>query len=565
MSKTVYTRREALQVLTTGTLALYLLPTIEAFAEEEADRKKYGAAEEEFLRSSNPIDRTLQEEAPHIFFGDLPERAHAVLWNKGAYLPSGSNVPPHEVDLCIIGGGLGGLTTAYLLRKHNPIILEQAHRFGGNPQGQSWRGIDYSIGAAYFVRPEEESEIGKFTAELGIDKKWKVKSGREPYELQGRVSYDFWEEKRSAEYNRQAAILKRYFQTVNEGESISYPDIPVVDNEQWPYIKGLDQLSFKERLENMVGGKLDAVIETAMEHYCYSSFAASMSEISAASGINFYAAEFGEIVVLPGGNSAVTEALFVKLAKTLPENSLKPSSIVFDVKVDSQGVLVSYLDSAGVVQGLRAKTAVLSCPKFVVSKILQGIEPERQEAIAKLRYRSYLVANVLLKGTMKDKFYDLYLLGKGNSNSSNVRGAAEEQKVTDVVFANYALNSSSSNLVLTLYRAFPYDGARAELYAGESYERYRKEFEKQINEEILPLLKLEREQVAEIRITRWGHPLPVAAKGLIADGIIEKIRKPFGERVFFVEQDNWALPAFETSVSEALHWAPLIAKVLERA
>jgi hypothetical protein len=34
--------------------------------------------------------------------------------------------------------------------------------------------------------------------------------------------------------------------------------------------------------------------------------------------------------------------------------------------------------------------------------------------------------------------------------------------------------------------------------------------------------------------------------------------------VFFVEQDNWALPAFETAVTEALTFAPLVEGVLER-
>jgi len=32
--------------------------------------------------------------------------------------------------------------------------------------------------------------------------------------------------------------------------------------------------------------------------------------------------------------------------------------------------------------------------------------------------------------------------------------------------------------------------------------------------------------------------------------------------VFFVEQDNWALPSFETAVGEAWHFAPRVAKAL---
>jgi hypothetical protein len=63
-------------------------------------------------------------------------------------------------------------------------------------------------------------------------------------------------------------------------------------------------------------------------------------------------------------------------------------------------------------------------------------------------------------------------------------------------------------------------------------------------------------------VARWGHPLPVAATGLIAGGVVDRIRQPFRDRGFFVEQDNWALPAFETAATEALLWAPEIAKRL---
>jgi protoporphyrinogen oxidase len=45
--------------------------------------------------------------------------------------------------------GLSGLITAYPLRKFKPIILEQSPRFGGNAKGQSGRGLEYSIGAAF--------------------------------------------------------------------------------------------------------------------------------------------------------------------------------------------------------------------------------------------------------------------------------------------------------------------------------------------------------------------------------------------------------------------------------
>ena len=75
--------------------------------------------------------------------------------------------------------------------------------------------------------------------------------------------------------------------------------------------------------------------------------------------------------------------------------------------------------------------------------------------------------------------------------------------------------------------------------------------------------RLQPENIVDLRIARWGHPLPVAATGLIANGTVEALRTPFHGRVFFVEQDNWALPAFETGVTEAITWSPEVAKVLD--
>ena len=206
----------------------------------------------------------------------------------------------------------------------------------------------------------------------------------------------------------------------------------------------------------------------------------------------------------------------------------------------------------------------MACPKFVVKNILDGIEPARLAAIQKLRYHSYLVANVLLKGKVEKNFYDLYMLGNGKIDLSNLRTAAQNQQVTDVIWASY-VKPTTDNTVLTLYRGMPYEGARTDLYSTGSYGRYREAFEKQVHESILPLLNLKKENIVDVRIARWGHPLPVAATGLIANGVTAAVQKPFRERVFFVEQDNWALPAFETALTEAMTWAPKVADAIKPA
>ena len=102
----------------------------------------------------------------------------------------------------------------------------------------------------------------------------------------------------------------------------------------------------------------------------------------------------------------------------------------------------------------------------------------------------------------------------------------------------------------------PFAGSRLAVSTPAAYETFRNDFEAQIKKEILPLLKLQEADVVDLRLSRWGHPMPVPAPGLIADGVIDAIRAPFKNRVFFVQQDNWMLAALETCIMEALSWAP---------
>jgi hypothetical protein len=155
----------------------------------------------------------------------------------------------------------------------------------------------------------------------------------------------------------------------------------------------------------------------------------------------------------------------------------------------------------------------------------------------------------LLKSEVPSSFYDLFLMGKA------------ENRATDLVMADFA-KPDPERSILTLYRPMPIDGMRSALMAESAYADARKEFETQIAEEVLPLFGMDEGRVADLRLTRWGHALPIADKGRIADGTVDWLRKPFRERLFFVEQDNWCLPAIETSAEEALHFAPLVAKLL---
>jgi protoporphyrinogen oxidase len=552
-------RRGFLKIVGAGSVVVYLNPL--RFAEA-----KSGAVVD--LSAISPIDHSVAFPAPRRFVADDPERAHGIFWNPARLdelEAKRKQTKAEQTNLAVIGGGIAGLTSAYLHRGHKPIVLEQAPRFGGNSKGQSWEGIEFSIGAAYVVDPLPDSEVGKLLTELKLTDLATLKEGEDPVALSGNIYKEFWSGEtlpKDDKGREQFTKLSAYFKKLSSGE-IPYPEIPATTQSQRDYINQLDKEGFREHLERIVsGGPLHPHIETAMEHYCWSSFGATFGEISAACGLNFYCAEFGALRIFPGGNSKIAERLLEALTASITVANLRANSLVFSTTVTPNGVEVGYLDANGEVRNIMAKAAVMACPKFIAAKLLRDIEPERLAAIKQLRYHSYLVANVLIKSPPPEMFYDLYMLADGTIHPENIRSETVRHGVTDVVLANFAA-ASKEHTVLTLYRALPYDGARAEIFAPSSYEQFRGDFEKQLKLDILPLLKLQPEKIADIRIARWGHPLPVAAKGLISSGVVDQLRKPFKDRVFFVEQDNWALPAFETSVCEAFSTRRDIDKLLK--
>ncbi|MBI5847901.1 MAG: FAD-dependent oxidoreductase [Nitrospirae bacterium] len=565
------TRRQAVKLVGQGGLYTFILTQLSGCASfmpkgtsQFQDAYRDPLTNPEGLCFS-PFDRTLGDIAPKEFGGDRPEIPHEYLLSKdrsGLKRLADSIKEVEKTRVVVIGAGIAGITAAYELRGYNPVMLEQGSRFGGNAQGQSWRGTDYSTAAAYFCGQDADSPILKFYQEIGIDKIWRTKKEEDPVLLKGRRYTNFWNGETAPEAKAQFLKLRKYFEDVNEEkEGQIYPEIPPTNEEVLQQLKQLDRMTFRKHLEEVLGSKLHPHIETALEHYCWSTFACTLDQMSAAGGMNAYAAEFGDIYVMPGGNGAIAEAALRKMTETVPLSQFRPRALVFDLQVSRQGVLVSYINHLGKAVKIQAEAAIVGCPKFVVRKILRDIEPERMQAFEHLKYNAYLVANVLVNQPYKeDEFYDYYLLGNGTVDNPNIEKATDEQGITDVIYGSYArpditAKGRPGHTVLTLYRGFPYREGRSNLYLDNAFDKYYQQFESQIRQEILPQLKLEPSNIVDIRIARWGHPMPIQSPGLIRHGIIDSLRKPFKERVFFVQQDNWMYAAIETSIQEGLIWA----------
>ncbi|MBZ0172418.1 MAG: hypothetical protein K8E66_08570, partial [Phycisphaerales bacterium] len=358
-----------------------------------------------------------------------------------------------------------------------------------------------------------------------------------------------------------------YRQLVMHMANVQYPDVPFAN--AWE--RELDEMSLRQHIEQEVGLPIPTALAAAIQAYCYSSFSGGWEEISAASGWNFLAAEEFGRWVFPGGNAWMADAFWRRLRQL--DNSdpghaphLRGGCRVVDVRVLPDGMTqVTWKNPEGEFSSLLARRVVMSIPKHVCRYVIHEFE-ERDQAkfnAAVFTTRSYAVANIILDRPVPLDFYDIFLLNDPSTFPTNAGEAASFWRYTDVLDGSFSPGPHANQLptrpsVLTLYWPLPYDSARFDLVLHDPILQFGEAIAPQLRE-TLTLLDMPESAVKEIRFARWGHALPLSRHGFIASGAPEELIRPFEGSVYFVHQDNWALPAVENSLLDAVNAAEAIA------
>lgn len=493
------------------------------------------------------------------FNGDHYSRPHGILWDKPAYLAAKGGIPAitETVPVVVVGGGISGLTAAFRLRDLGPMLLEQAPRFGGVAKAERWKGVEFGLGSAYVTMPDDGSGAKEFLAELGILKDFHQEGeGEAEVFYQGKPVNGFWT---GATDPAHADQFKKVVDRMREVREKGYPEIPHTSSSALSLeaFRKLDQTRFSDWLQAEFGTLHPHVTEYAHE-YCWSSFGASPFEISAAQALNFMSVDMEGMIALPGGNAGIAQSIYAKLKSTLPAGRMRAGCFVLDVALNENGVRVCYEDAKGMLHSVQAKACVVASPKFVAKHLIDTLSAPQREAMDAIQYRAYLVANVLIDRKILSPGFSVMEL-TGESITDPV-AAAKARMFNDIVFASWAVGGNKPDQsVLTLYRALPWDTGRAELYASGAHARIRAQFEQAVKH-VLPLVGAPESAVSAIRITRWGHALPLAAPGLLANGVVERAAAPIGGRIFFGQQDTWASPCFEIATSTGTAAAALARK-----
>lgn len=504
------------------------------------------------LMSISPIQILGDDQFASIDFnGDNINRPHDVLWNLDGYIAKkgGLPAPTEKRKVVVVGGGMAGLISAYQLRDLNPIILEQDPQFGGNSKGETYKNATYAIGAAYITIPDDGDDIDTFLKEIGIKEELKLE---EPdimkFTYKKSMMTEFWkgasDPARASEFIAVDEELRRIYND-------AYPDIPwttdsAISKEEYLY---LDSITFEKWLE-LKFGKVHPHIAEYFQLYCWSSFNGSIEELSALQVLNFVASEVDGVLALPGGNAAITQRLMEKVDAVTTPGSVRAGAFVVKVQKKPNGLIwVTYEDAQGVFKTIETQSCVVASPKFVAKLIVQGLPEDQVKLMDDLSYRGYIVGNAIFNHPVKSPSFDIFCF-EGEKPEVPMAMSQSKRPFSDVCFGTWAADDQTQNGVLTVYRALPYDGGRQFLFSPFAHDKHKNVILSGMKD-FAAAVGVNFADLKGMRMTRWGHSLPVASRGLIQSGYLDRMSRPFGGNIFFANQDNWANPAFECSFAAA--------------
>ena len=419
-----------------------------------------------------------------------------------------------EYDVVIIGGGASGLCSAYRLRDTNFLLLEKEPRLGGNAISEQWNGRWYSTGAAY----GEGEELANLCVEIGmqIHRIHSIDAAI----VNDQLVPEFWAGGLwKSPYPESAKKNFAKFQTDMKAL------LPKADREK------LDSMTFAELLK-----PYGPEVKAWFDNFGPNNWGANTEHSSALIGAE--SVEWGGGVdpdryTWPGGLGRITLALEAAIEKAGGGRLRKNSTVV---QVDRQGPKadVSYFDQGDLVT-VSAKAVIVACPKFIGKKIIKDLPAEQLRALDAMRYAPYLVVNVCSREVVYNGSYDTNIPAPSPIVDFNVADWVENRD-----------NSESKRpAVLTCYVPRP-ESERVQILNDDYVLSY--------GERVVELMNQwfpgSREKVEEVHIYRRGHPMFLAAPGVLTR-ISPRIRQPFGNILFAHSDSEGGVSAYGPALEAA--------------
>ncbi len=405
-------------------------------------------------------------------------------------------------DLVIVGGGVSGLTAAYLLRQRDILLLEKEPHWGGNAYLMEHQGSAYATGAAFI----EKSEVAYgFAEQIGL----------EP------LPVNDWD----------GSILKGEHVPDTWGDGLDRLPYTAATREGFKkFKKEMLATDLRKRTQELYATPFSALmkgypgeIKQWWDAYGPSNWGAQSEQTAAAIGVyelQHIAGEkrADERYTWPGGLGAITKKLADILRPTLRERMRTGATTVAVVSGKNEAQ-VTYMQGAEL-KTVAAKAVIMATPKFITRRIVQDLPEKQNAAMKQIHYIPYPVVNLIFDKPVFNQGYDTWC--PGNTFTDFV--------VADWVVRNQPGYTQKYN-ILSCYTPMAEDDRGyllTELSTRKVAARVLHDFQK--------LFPGSNVDPVEVHIYRRGHPMYMAAPKLFTE-VQPLVRQPL-DRIFFANTDS---------------------------
>ncbi len=428
-------------------------------------------------------------------------------------------------DIVIVGGGVSGLSAAYMLRHRDFLLLEKEPHFGGNAYLETYQGAAYATGAAFLA---EDEYAYHFSKEIGL----------EPLPIRD------WD----------GTIINGEFVPDTWGDGLDKLPYPAAVREGFKKFRGemlkidLDKRSTELYNQPFSSFMKESPAEVKLwwDTFGPSNWGAMSDDTAATVGISALqdAAKPNRNdrrYTWPGGLGAITKKLSEVVSVSSPER-MQAGATTVAVVPGTKEVQVTYMQGTEL-KTVAAKTVIMATPKFITRYIVQGLPDKQKDAMQQLRYIPYPVVNLIFDKPVYNKGYDTWCPGN---------------RFTDFIVADWTIRNQAGYHqkynILTFYTPL-HETERPKLLSEEGARAIAaavlKDFQK-----LYPGSKVDP---IEVQIYRRGHPLYMSTPTLYTQ-VQPLVRQPL-DRIFFANTDsegpvsetNEAILASKRAVKEVEH------------
>ncbi len=336
------------------------------------------------------------------FEGETYQTCHAIR-SGTKYIKKQST---QSYNLVIIGAGISGLTAAYAIKNKLKVrIIEKEPTAGGSSKRGLWNGIYYSLGAAdtgptYTV--EIEGKKKNFLQDLykDLDIHWaKVAAPNFAFKYKNNLYVDPLHSASSE--NNDLGEIQRSFQEAEKRVETIFKEYgkPIIPLETLSKkTLSLDKKDLADFFQD-IGHPFRVYLET----FSKATFGAPASEVSALKGLYYLSREMGDRFTCPGGNACLAEKLADKV-----KDKIQLSSTVVSIEKKDKLYQLTYVTLDGDVQTIECNAVVWASEKHYAPYVIKGLPAEQENAFRRIRYSSFIVANVLVNRSFYNQAFATY-------------------------------------------------------------------------------------------------------------------------------------------------------------